>query len=73
MAKKLNAKGKQAYKLVKALFIARRNQKIDQEQEAYDKLRAWCEKNNADMGYVIEQMRRYMLIHEVAPAMNGLV
>ena len=70
---KLNRQGREAYKLVERLLLARRNQNIRAEQAAHEALRAWCLEQGADMDGVIQQIKGYMLEHRVAPAMNGLV
>jgi hypothetical protein len=69
---KLNTNGKQAYKLVKALATARRNNNIKSEQKAYDNLYNWCNDNNTDMTYVINNIKQYMLAECIADCMNGL-
>lgn len=70
---KLNTKGKQAYKLVYTLLLARRNQNIKREQQAHEALIKWCSDNGADFNQVFDQMTDYMKRSQIAPSMNSLV
>jgi hypothetical protein len=58
---------------VKTLLQARRNGKPQQEQAAYDKLRAFCESNSIDMGAAIDQGTEYLKRTSIAASMNGIV